>query len=66
MANTTVEKVFLRHPHTKDEVEVDALHASLVPYMVRGYQQFTPAPAPKAQPAITPATPASIPTPGKE
>ena len=38
-----VEKVTLRHPHTKDTVEVDATPDALVPYMVRGYEQFTPA-----------------------
>ena len=34
-----VEKVTLRHPHTKDTVEVDATPVDLVPYMVRGYEQ---------------------------
>jgi len=67
MANTTVEKITLRHPHTGDQVEVDATHASLVPYMVRGYSQFTPAAPAKAQLPLNPVTlPASIPTPGKE
>jgi hypothetical protein len=37
------EKVQLRHPHTGDVVEVEATPAELVPYMVRGYEQFTPA-----------------------
>jgi len=37
-----VEKVTLRHPHTKDTVEVEATPANLVPYMVRGYEQVKP------------------------
>src|ERR1019366_7590449 len=38
-----VEKVTLRHPHTKDTVEVAATPAALVPYMVQGYEQIKPA-----------------------
>ena len=33
------ERVTLRHPHTKHTVEVDATPASLVPYLVQGYEQ---------------------------
>lgn len=36
------ERVKLRHPHTKDTVEVDGTPASLVPYMVQGYEQVKP------------------------
>jgi hypothetical protein len=36
-------KVYLRHPNTGHVVEVDATPAALVPYMVQGYAQYTPA-----------------------
>lgn len=35
--------VWLRHPLTGDVQEVSATPAQLVPWMGRGYQQFTPA-----------------------
>jgi hypothetical protein len=37
-----VETVQLRHPHTKDTVEVNGTPADLVPYMVQGYEQVKP------------------------
>jgi hypothetical protein len=59
MANTTAVKTWLKHPLTGDAVEVEATHASLVPLMVQGYQQFTPSPSAHVQ--FVPATPATPP-----
>jgi hypothetical protein len=35
----TVTKIFLVHPLTKDEVEVNPTEAEMVPYMAKGYVQ---------------------------
>jgi hypothetical protein len=35
-----VELVKLRHPYTKDTVEVDNTAEALTPYMARGYEQY--------------------------
>jgi hypothetical protein len=33
------ETVFLRHPHSGDTVEIEAIPAKLIPWMLRGYEQ---------------------------
>jgi hypothetical protein len=42
-ALTSGETVWLRHPLTGDVQEVPAITGQLLPWMGRGYQQFTPA-----------------------
>lgn len=39
---TSGETVWLRHPLTGDEQQVPATTDQLLPWMGRGYQQFTP------------------------
>jgi hypothetical protein len=43
------ETVRLRHPHTGDVQEVEAMPEKMTPWMCRGYVQFQPAPAIPAQ-----------------
>ena len=43
------ETVRLRHPHTGDVQEVEAMPEKMTPWMCRGYAQFQPAPATPAQ-----------------
>ena len=45
----TKETVRLRHPHTGDVQEVEAMPEKMTPWMCRGYVQFQPAPAIPAQ-----------------
>ena len=33
------QTVFLRHPHSGDTVEIEAIPAKLIPWMLRGYEQ---------------------------
>jgi len=42
-ASKAVPKVFLRHPLTGDVQEVDGIPADMIPWLGRGYVQFTPA-----------------------
>lgn len=43
VAPAAPDKVYLRQPNTGKVVEVNAVPAELIPYMLQGYQQYQPA-----------------------
>jgi len=51
----TVKKIRMRHPHTSDEVEVEATSEAVIPYMVKGYQQVLAESGPRPGDADGPA-----------